>query len=518
MSSSPAISNDKAKPEERRGSLRGILVHHVVLVFFGEDNWGKLSNMSESGMALEFSRPPSLGERVNFTFQVMGCMPMPHNPSALGESFEVVGEIVWLREFERIAGVRFVDLAEGSRDQIRQWLSLETSAATPTTKDEGYAEAAPMETELPTPPTPLTPELQTAGTEDAEASKETKQVHEILTELDAPEFFAGPGQKVPSSLAKAIPEVLPPTLANRGEVVEWQPNIKSYSRSHPSVARLTFLVVSGCLAAFIVTAGVRIFMARAARRADAPESALAPTAAAGGTASTASVSSADASAAISSPEAAAPFQVEVLDDNGKRWMLWFVRNGSTNGDDQIVPKPTGAGDKTSSVARTTKRKEAGQAQEPPSPRVFTMVAPHLNRPAGNGATAGNPSAEAPSLPTGLAVPQGEPIGGALNSRVTPPAPDSNMRIGGMVQEAQLIRSVPPTYPALAKTTRVSGDVVVDALINASGNVTTVKVVSGPVLLQQAAIETVRQWKYAPARLDGQAVAMHLTVTVKFRLN
>ena len=60
--------------------------------------------------------------------------------------------------------------------------------------------------------------------------------------------------------------------------------------------------------------------------------------------------------------------------------------------------------------------------------------------------------------------------------------------------------------------------MVDALIDVTGNVKTTKVLSGPAMLQQAAIETVRQWKYEPARLDGQAVAMHLTVTVKFRLN
>ena len=118
----------------------------------------------------------------------------------------------------------------------------------------------------------------------------------------------------------------------------------------------------------------------------------------------------------------------------------------------------------------------------------------------------------------MTVPQGEPIGGALNSHVAPPAPEPQAPVGGMVQQAQLIRSVPPLYPELAKSTRVSGDVVVDALIDANGKVTTVKVISGPVLLQQAAIETVRQWKYEPARLDGRAVAMHVTVTVKFRLN
>jgi len=59
---------------------------------------------------------------------------------------------------------------------------------------------------------------------------------------------------------------------------------------------------------------------------------------------------------------------------------------------------------------------------------------------------------------------------------------------------------------------------VDALVDADGKVKSAKAISGPDLLRQAAIETVRQWKYEPARLDGQAVAMHLEVTVKFRFN
>src|SRR5207253_230646 len=98
--------------------------------------------------------------------------------------------------------------------------------------------------------------------------------------------------------------------------------------------------------------------------------------------------------------------------------------------------------------------------------------------------------------------QEETSGGVLNGRLTPPP--LQVPVGGMVQQARLIHSVPPVYPSLAKLTRVSGDVVVDALIDASGNVKTVKVLSGPTTLQQAAIETVRQWKYEPARLDGQA--------------
>jgi protein TonB len=62
---------------------------------------------------------------------------------------------------------------------------------------------------------------------------------------------------------------------------------------------------------------------------------------------------------------------------------------------------------------------------------------------------------------------------------------------------------------------LAGDVTLDALIDTDGNVMDVKTLSGPALLQQAARDAVRLWKYAPARLDGRPVPMHLTVTVKF---
>jgi TonB family protein len=99
----------------------------------------------------------------------------------------------------------------------------------------------------------------------------------------------------------------------------------------------------------------------------------------------------------------------------------------------------------------------------------------------------------------------------------PAAPAAVVPVGGDVKPAHLISSVPPTYPALAKTQHVAGDVRVDALVDVTGRVTTMKVVSGPSLLHQAAIDALRQWKYQAATLDGKAVPMHLTVTIQFRL-
>ena len=146
-----------------------------------------------------------------------------------------------------------------------------------------------------------------------------------------------------------------------------------------------------------------------------------------------------------------------------------------------------------------------------------MTAPNLSHPLSTGATE-KPSAEAPAIQPELTPSLGVPIGEALISRVAPAAPLVHAPTGGMVQQPRLIRAAVLICPALAKSSRVSGDVIVDALIDTSGNVTTVKVISGPALLRQAAMDTVRHWKYEPARLDGQIVAMHLSVTVKFRLH
>jgi protein TonB len=107
--------------------------------------------------------------------------------------------------------------------------------------------------------------------------------------------------------------------------------------------------------------------------------------------------------------------------------------------------------------------------------------------------------------------------GLVGGNNQPAAPAAPLPIGGDVKQAKLISSVAPVYPTLAKNQHVSGNVQVDALIDANGKVTTMKVVSGPTLLHQAAMDALRQWRYQPATLDGKAVPMHLTVTLQFRL-
>jgi periplasmic protein TonB len=96
-------------------------------------------------------------------------------------------------------------------------------------------------------------------------------------------------------------------------------------------------------------------------------------------------------------------------------------------------------------------------------------------------------------------------------------PTAPVPVGGDVKQARLLSSVPPVYPSLARNQRLSGNVVIDALIDTTGRVSAMKVLSGPALLHQSAMEAVRQWRYQPATLNGQPMAMHLTVTVQFKL-
>lgn len=161
---------------------------------------------------------------------------------------------------------------------------------------------------------------------------------------------------------------------------------------------------------------------------------------------------------------------------------------------------------------------ATRADKKPAHAGFRMSAPSAVRRPTSSARNVEPAPgvdSAPAVP-GAASPEG--ISGLVGSAsLRPEAPKPELPSGGELKQARLVSSSPPTYPPLARSQRVEGDVTVDALIDATGRVTTIKVISGPVLLQQSAAAAVRLWKYEPATLNGNAVPMHLVVTVKFRL-
>jgi periplasmic protein TonB len=156
-------------------------------------------------------------------------------------------------------------------------------------------------------------------------------------------------------------------------------------------------------------------------------------------------------------------------------------------------------------------KEAQPVEAPPKPSLGDV---HLVAPVVNHTAASQQEGDALQSIDTKTVPAGADPFDATGSHHNPPA--APLPVGGDVKPAQLLKSVPPEYPVIAKSQHVSGKVQIDALIDASGNVSSVKVLSGPTLLHRAAIDAVKQWKYSPAVLDGEPTSMHLTVTVEFR--
>ncbi len=90
-----------------------------------------------------------------------------------------------------------------------------------------------------------------------------------------------------------------------------------------------------------------------------------------------------------------------------------------------------------------------------------------------------------------------------------------VRIGGQVKTPTKIKDVRPVYPAIAKSARVSGVVTIEATIGADGKVIDAKVVRSVPLLDQAALDAVRQWEYTPTLLNGVPVPVVMTVTINF---
>ncbi|MFO7693599.1 MAG: energy transducer TonB [Vicinamibacterales bacterium] len=91
-----------------------------------------------------------------------------------------------------------------------------------------------------------------------------------------------------------------------------------------------------------------------------------------------------------------------------------------------------------------------------------------------------------------------------------------VRVGGKIKAPIKMNDVAPVYPAIAQNAGVTGVVVVEATIGPDGKVIDAKVLRSVPLLDQAALDAVRQWEYAPTLLNGVPVPVVMTVTINFK--
>jgi TonB family protein len=115
----------------------------------------------------------------------------------------------------------------------------------------------------------------------------------------------------------------------------------------------------------------------------------------------------------------------------------------------------------------------------------------------------------------------EPLPAVIDADFAPSADAVLMpkmvNISASVAQGMLAYKVTPEYPLAARNARVTGTVVVQAVIGKDGNLKNLKVVSGPDMLQAASLDAVRLWRYRPYLLNGEPVEVMTTINVIFTL-
>lgn len=114
---------------------------------------------------------------------------------------------------------------------------------------------------------------------------------------------------------------------------------------------------------------------------------------------------------------------------------------------------------------------------------------------------------------------GGTLGGQLGGQVGGTG-DTPVRVGGNVKAPIVIEPrAEPKYTEIARKARIAGVVIIEAVIDRDGNVTEARILKGlPMGLEQEALAAIRQWKFKPGTLNGQAVPVYYNLTVNFRLN
>ena len=181
---------------------------------------------------------------------------------------------------------------------------------------------------------------------------------------------------------------------------------------------------------------------------------------------------------------------------------------------EVIPVPRISAKPSATTAKPQPQATNSRASLP----AVTLAAPTSSGNANAGVSAEPPPDLSPAEAAKGRAGNFPGIVGSSPANVPAPAPavaSAPANVGGRVREPRLISSVTPVYPQSAMQANVQGDVKIQATIDETGHVTKMKVVSGPALLQRAAMEALRQWRYAPSILDEKPVAVDMVVTIRF---
>ncbi len=181
----------------------------------------------------------------------------------------------------------------------------------------------------------------------------------------------------------------------------------------------------------------------------------------------------------------------------------------------VAPSPPPAPPPSAAVAKVHTKAEMLSELQPPSriPKEIKQLHEAATPPPMTGVRGmedlGGDTAGGMSTIIG-AVSTGQPI------VVRPRAPTS-LNVSSGVMAGNLVEKILPQYPAIARAARIQGIVVLQATISKGGSIENLRVISGPPMLEQAAMDAVRSWRYKPYLLNGEPVEVETTINVVFSL-
>jgi len=130
-----------------------------------------------------------------------------------------------------------------------------------------------------------------------------------------------------------------------------------------------------------------------------------------------------------------------------------------------------------------------------------------------GIEGGVPGGVAGGVPGGVV---GGVVGGLPPAVASAPPPLAPVRVGGQIKEPVKVRHVDPVYPEVTRQARIEGIVIIEAVIDTAGRICEARILRGVPILDEAALEAVRQWEYTPTLINGVPTPVRMTITVTFR--
>lgn len=193
-----------------------------------------------------------------------------------------------------------------------------------------------------------------------------------------------------------------------------------------------------------------------------------------------------------------------------------VSPGGTVPSSQAAPDASG----TVTAPAATVGTAAPQATPSPAASSSAVQTPGIAAPVANGTMATPPAANHVNKIVSdktVAAPNAgsQKSADAKNAETGPSSADTAVVLSSIGAEKRLIRSVPPSYPASARSSGAEGPVLLKAMVDEKGKVSSAQVVQGNAALTEAAVNAVKQWRYRPYIRDGKVVPFQTVVQIDF---